>query len=260
MDCTLEQLQEYGMEMLRCVVDICECFEIPYVMAYGSLLGTIRHKGPIPWDYDIDIMVPMNEIDRFVQVMSDQLPEKYWIHFRNPSMPLGCIPRIGLKGFDTTVFHIDIFPMCGLPNNKTAAWFQRYARFFVRARRAKIIDYSGRQKWVSMAVKAMTCFLSPDWFALQFEKCCRKYPFETAERICYLGEMLSHEKKEVFDSVLAPYDTFFVRIPKKYDSMLRTQYGEYMKYPPEEQIKKAMSGVYHVMPLNSDKEKTDIND
>ena len=54
MQLNIKEIQKYGSDMLHVVSDICEKNNIRWFMAYGSVLGAIRHAGPIPWDYDIN--------------------------------------------------------------------------------------------------------------------------------------------------------------------------------------------------------------
>ena len=61
--------------MLSVVNDICINNNIRYYLRAGSLLGAIRHNGPIPWDTDIDIEVPINQYDLFYETMKENLPD-----------------------------------------------------------------------------------------------------------------------------------------------------------------------------------------
>ena len=62
---TLQEIQAQSLEILQTVHDFCLAHDIRYSLAYGTLIGAIRHKGFIPWDDDIDIIMPRPDYDRF---------------------------------------------------------------------------------------------------------------------------------------------------------------------------------------------------
>ena len=62
-----EELKRIQIDILKDVHDFCSSNGINYSLAYGTLLGAIRHKGYIPWDDDIDIMMLRSDYDRFIQ-------------------------------------------------------------------------------------------------------------------------------------------------------------------------------------------------
>ena len=55
---SLKKVQKISLEILKVVADICEEKGFRYFLVYGTLIGAIRHKGFIPWDDDVDIMMP----------------------------------------------------------------------------------------------------------------------------------------------------------------------------------------------------------
>ena len=56
---------------------ICKKYNIKYYADWGTLLGTIRHQGFIPWDDDIDICMHRNELNKFLAVADEELPEGF---------------------------------------------------------------------------------------------------------------------------------------------------------------------------------------
>jgi lipopolysaccharide cholinephosphotransferase len=64
---TLQDQQSIGLEILKDVHGFCDSHGIKYSVAYGSLIGAIRHNGFIPWDDDVDIIMPRPDYERFCQ-------------------------------------------------------------------------------------------------------------------------------------------------------------------------------------------------
>ena len=70
------------LEILVDIDRICEKYKIRYFIDYGNLLGAIRHKGFIPWDDDIDIMMMRRDYEIFAEVANTELPKE--LVFRSP--------------------------------------------------------------------------------------------------------------------------------------------------------------------------------
>lgn len=76
---TLRKLQLVELEILDKFVRICEDHGLTYFLAYGTLLGAIRHHGFIPWDDDVDVGMPREDYEKFIAICRNKQPEGYFL-------------------------------------------------------------------------------------------------------------------------------------------------------------------------------------
>ena len=73
----LEKMWEIEQEILDVIHEVCCKHNIRYSLAYGTLIGAVRHKGFIPWDDDIDLMMPRADYDKFKEAWFKENPKGY---------------------------------------------------------------------------------------------------------------------------------------------------------------------------------------
>lgn len=81
----LVKLQNFMLGMLKDFKAVADKHDLTYSLSGGSVLGTIRHQGFIPWDDDIDINMPRAEYDRFEKIFEQEMGDKYEL----------CTPKMG---------------------------------------------------------------------------------------------------------------------------------------------------------------------
>ena len=68
---SFEELKKVELDILSYFVDFCEKHNLQYFLAYGTLIGAIRHKGFIPWDDDVDLQMPRHDYNRLVALFNE---------------------------------------------------------------------------------------------------------------------------------------------------------------------------------------------
>ena len=66
---TFEEIKECEIQILNIFANYCVQNGLKYYLAYGTLLGAIRHKGFIPWDDDIDIEMPRKDYNQLIKLL-----------------------------------------------------------------------------------------------------------------------------------------------------------------------------------------------
>ena len=138
--CQLKQL-----DILREIDVICRRHDIPYWLDGGTLLGAVRHGGFIPWDDDIDIAMPLADIDRFCRVATNELPGELFLQTRATDSDV-VAPVIKVRDRGSLLvepgddfarsyakgLYVDIFPMRPYPT-VARSFVRRVARGYCRA-------------------------------------------------------------------------------------------------------------------------------
>ena len=73
----LKQLKQTLLGMLKDFMAVCAKHGLNYTLSGGSVLGTIRHQGFIPWDDDIDINMPRKDFNKLKEIFDQELGDDY---------------------------------------------------------------------------------------------------------------------------------------------------------------------------------------
>ena len=235
---------------------VCKKHNLTYYIAYGSLLGAVRHGGFIPWDDDLDVLMMRKDYDILCKVAPEEFKEPFF--FQNEHTDKGCrLAFTKLRNSNTcgmTPFEklhdfrynqgmfFDIFPLDNAssdPEEQKAmiaesVKLQKQATNWSRYFDSKKL-YFGR-KWLYVltpavwAVKAVVkLFGIPNLPLQKLEKLMRKHENEQTENVVMIALDVSRVyPKSIFkDIVMLPFEFFEVPAPVGYEEFLQIQYGNW---------------------------------
>lgn len=252
----LRKLQLLQMATLKEVIRICEKNGIRYYLMFGSLLGTVRHNGFIPWDDDLDVVMERNEYNRFLKHASKELDSKFFLHTKDTDPryfvsfaririnDTTFIPRVYKNaGFCHNGIWIDIFPLDYAKSNNSLYERLRYTsmRKILRPMSSFNITGAGHNPrlrrrlltFLSKQIKLTTILNIID--KVSTSKNTQKGEYYVCFGSPYKMEKSYFPVNYFGEGTKATFETISVVIPDNYDAILRIIYGDYMQLPPENQ-------------------------
>lgn len=267
----VKELQGVLLQMVKDVTKLCDQNGICCMADGGTALGSVRHQGFIPWDDDVDLMMPREDLNRFVEIFDENLGDKYELVTPNSKghKVASLITEVYAKNTYKTSIHnmetslpqgvmIDIFPIEYAPLNPVARR--------VKGTVAMILQY--------IAVSSMFygLYRTPKKKAFFFQTPEGRFNYRFRSALGFLFSFRSYEKwcntfdkfvrgkkdtglwclptdvghyfghlmpKDVFyPSFKGPFEDTEVNLPHNIHAYLENAYGDYMWIPPVEQREK----------------------
>ena len=248
---TNEDIKRVGLDILDVVHKFCVDHNLKYTLAYGTLLGAIRHKGYIPWDDDIDIAMPREDYETFLKtfdvenygVMScwnnphyfltwAKVYDKRTIKIENAYNPEGL--EIG--------FNIDIFPLDSGDDLEAFHKMKKKYKNVVKKHHYSMFPKSKGKSPVNLIKNIVIGYLNKrsNKYARVIEGATLKHFKGKESNLLVQFDVYDINRDYIFHK-----DTFNKLVPVKfedrtylateyYDFTLKASYGDYMTPPPVE--------------------------
>jgi lipopolysaccharide cholinephosphotransferase len=228
--------QQKIVELIKVFDKVCVENGIWYTLAYGSVLGAIRHGGFIPWDSDMDVFVQISDIDKLRQALEEGIPDEMKLYVWDKEEKYSQVfDRLGFRNVSHHVFHVDIFPLIGAPNPQVSRRnFARtcwYSYKFLHSKHKEIQYVRPSNVNKTRFVKKLAR-LVPEWLIRKwYHYLENKYDFEKAEYVYTIagnGYTDCLPKKLLLETNYVRFEDIELPVPAQYDEYLTKVYGDYM--------------------------------
>lgn len=254
----LKKLQQLLLDIYLDIQSFCINHGITCMLLGGSALGSVRHKGFIPWDDDMDIGMTRSDFEKFKILFKDNLGKKYILNCPNyEGVPTNRFPKVLKKGTkfvesgdiddDRACVKIDIFILENIPNCYLLRLIKGLCCTFLMYAGGHVLSYEqkkyrkeklGKREIIG---KLFSFISSKKWFDL-FDKTCRcnnensRLMGFPSGRKHYFGEILNRGVfLPVSEGVFEGYKIF---LPCNVSCYLNNLYGNYMTIPSEDKREK----------------------
>ena len=248
----LKKLQNTELEILKYFDDLCKKNKLDYYMAYGTLLGAVRHKGFIPWDDDVDLHMKGKDYLKLINLLKDNKDKKYFFQSLETEKNYYLLwNKVRLnntifieKGWEDNEIHkgisLDIFPLIEYPDNdkdkRKIDWLFKITKLLIDCN----MKYNKNYKSYGLSGKILFKI-----FRLIPQKIRNKKVIKNINFLCNyesdseyyfttdagLGMKIS---KDIFEEkVTLIFESEKFVSPKKHHEYLECVYGDYMKLPDE---------------------------
>ena len=239
--------QQLALEAAKEVKRICDEYCIKYYFLAGSTLGAIRHKGFIPWDDDIDIGIPYEDIRRFEKAV-DSIGEKYKYvsHHVNNKYP---------KFNGKILYHgkgcVDIFPLVKMSDNAFVSAFQWYSHKLLLHLLFRKHQYSpdGENRFLYILSTIIAPIFSRNMIISLDDMVLSLCSSKKTKNRCNITSKYSYHKEIIISewiekSIIVEFEGVSFRSIGCVDDYLTHLYGNYMQLPPEDQRKPEHAEVF----------------
>lgn len=248
---SINEYKKILVTVLQKIDMLCEKHQLHYQLAYGTLLGAVRHKGFIPWDDDVDIFMPREDYVKLQDIIQQG---DYGINFLTiDTEPQTIYPYGKICATNTVLYEkgfchvpgygafVDVFPLDYVPEDRA----ERKRIFWKYNTLIKVIQHSARSERSSSKSFKRNCAKFIAYYLTRWVNTGKliKYVDRHLQNLCnkdstnLLGvpwgiNDCAYNKNTIYKTHKIIFEGILLNITDNYDYMLTKMYGDYMQLPP----------------------------
>ena len=250
----VKELQARELLLLKELRRICDANDITYFLAYGSLIGAVRHHGFIPWDDDVDVCMKYPDYVRFKEVCKTQLGSEFFLQ-TDETDPNAGLSYYKLRLNNTTLIvdyladrdmhhgiNIDIYPIYNVPNNAIQRKLQLCASAVYMLFEAGQVpeNHGGIMATGSKLLLRIFKGSSRNYIKNKCHDYMARFENrQTKSKAMLFGNLNVCRHLYPSETFIKPIAMQFegenFSVPSGYDTYFTMFYGDYMKMPPMEE-------------------------
>lgn len=254
----IRDIQLVQFDILKSFAKCCDENGFRYYLCGGTLLGAIRHKGFIPWDDDIDVLMPRPDYEKFISWCKNNRMNEYYevrsLHLNNALIPYAQIldlryeveKKYRYKGSNGDYLWIDIFPMDGVSDDLDELKYTYKRIHFLRKvfaiSHAK--PFTGKTKIRAIPKTLLIPFANlygDKHTSLVRDKLAKQYKWDECQYVAGIvmgyGPQERMKKKDWEPYIEVEFEGVLFHAPGCWEYYLRQLFGDYMQLPPVEKRK-----------------------
>ena len=250
----IREIQQMELGIMEYVHETCQKIGVKYFLAYGSLIGAVRHKGFIPWDDDMDICMLREDYEKLQDYLIANPDERYEVmSYKNnlnyvyPFMKVQDNHTYLLEEdvrIDSNMgIYVDIFPVDGYEDD---VQFKNKMTKLIKKRQLSCYTFKGITNTKSVLNSLLRYvsviifyFTNTNKYVAQIEELAKSRKVSDYEQVDYLIYKDMNKpvwRREWLEQVTTgTFEGKEFTIPKNYHEILTSDYGDYMQLPPVEQ-------------------------
>lgn len=253
-DWGIKELQNCILNIAKYIHDFCEENGIQYCIMGGTALGAVRHGGFIPWDDDLDIFMTPDNYERFRDLFWEKGDKtKFYLQEMGGYKGMVYASKLRMNNTeyieesleDWDIHHgvfVDIFILHNFPEGKLSQYRLNFWEKYLALKGISMKKYKKRGPIFGVMLCLLKIF--PKRFLVPYAL-TQIYHYRNKEchRKCHLFGKMNFNQGVYLNEVLLPFhsvkfETVRLMMPSQTDRYLSQYFGDYMRIPAMEEIKK----------------------